>query len=1223
LFLLPPLNKLSLDVTGEEISTNKRKAPDEPESSGRADEPESSGRADELPKNEMKDIAEGAVELVTSLTDLMTEQTLQAVETQTKTLLAAQPMLFQVSPEDIIIRTNQLEKALNKALANNPVACPAGSSSVRLVQSLKAPFFAMVHHPFGEPWPKNGPFSDEDTELTKAREKLRKVVNSIGRPTSGSSSEAQSSDTVANENLQRFENNLARLLLFGDVQVVPFPKRTAFLKEHNGEMERDLVSQPYMDAIRMHMELLFSAVHSKVRLLRSMDQRIAKVLPIKKGVDEKPLITMIQHILDDLKASHIDESNSKLAKEYWKYLYMIFDTNVNLVDGEYQGNQEAELWRSTAPNDSDSKAFTDVLDAYANKDIERRSTDDEFDLKTAYIKFFMRVAMYGGWSWFANASINIFALNAILFRVCSSPTKSGQLVEERQSSFVHHITAQNDGELSTEQQVLDGQGRSSGNPTEEYLGSDAKEAETAPAGQATDFDNTGANTTNDFLVIQHAVLYAAVEPNPGAGHDRVARSQMGADGKNDREEQTDSGVNPSASDAVNTLELRYIALSQVNNEIQKGLQDTQNELQQALSMLESVDKEIVSKEQHVGELELKLTQARSDAEEKKEHLLVLVKASKRLQEKQTGQNAKLQEELEYAQREADDKNIEIERLQSEFENTKQELKENLETVQSRSSERVGALEKELAAMKIQLEKAQLAANTRSSSSSCESRDPSRAAVYRLQEQMDMLEYSLRAIKNQVQHSESNPNGLNIKAVVEQLKKMGNDSTEMKETANDIKNKEMLKQLESMSAVARLHKLYYKETTDVFGRVYGLYKKAKHLAFVLSFLVRLSEVNRNALNDIVGMGLFSVASHVMVEVVAQTLSGNASYELNQFLIENVDMRSFIMLYQNVIEYFYHGRIFPRGLVRMADRYSMGIIPNAADGITTILNLKDSWVAGLVGMGLDIFGLKKLVAIALAGAGAIYTLPALCKWSREIYKSLPTAPVIGRTAVKLSLLVLEGLQAFGTYYQGWGLYNFIWNPEYTVHLPNAKIVVEGLRLGYTSGKQFLQSLLEDPRITVSLIALAFAFVYANRKYKIMDKSKTFVKNKLAKRSKWFQDRPDTGEKTIENLTVTEQVAILRAIKNRSEYSNLGGRTDEGSSSDSGEAAEATLPGEADEEEYGEEDGEEAMEFAIVAGTRVENDVCGTFVLLAEPHKNPGVSVAACAALMLSTDLHGLGR
>lgn len=1170
LSFLPSLDKMSIRVTGEEISARKRKARKTPADFAN----ESDENADELSREEVQIIAEQAAPLIGSLIDQLDGQNVQKIEAQTRLLLTAQPSLFQVGLDKIRIRTTQLENAMNMARPNNRLACPPGSSATRLLQSFKAPFFAMAHHPFSEPWPTEGPFKESDGELAEARKKVRQAASLFGRPTSGPSSAAGTSsddDTVDDGNLKLLENKYARILLFGDVQVVPFPKRMPFLKMCNDEVKRETVSRAMMDAIQMHMKLMFYVVSAGMEANKSFvpgefaAALVAPALEVKKGLPNM----MIRHILDDLGSSVIDEHNSMLVKEYWKYLYMMFDTTVDLAQGQYKVDAEAERLRSTEPEHSDLDAFAAVSDAYRDKSPERLTPKDEFGVKAAYIKLFMRIAMFGKWSWFANASVNIFAFKAILFRVGSSQPDSGHTVEMRQRRFVEeqleNIREANNGQLPRAiQRALDGQGpeeepRSADDKAKTALAEKSMEGvEDEPTAGESQMDKSGTGSQEPRTgssMIADMVLSAVVEHTTSPDDGRVSRSQTTP--VDDGAPQTASAALPRASDAVNQGQIQYMALSKAHREIEKRLQDTQKELEEALSKLESAT------------------------------------------------------------------------------TTPQEPETRQEELQSDVSQRVATLERQLDAMNTQLKDAKSAAMTRSSSSSCESRNPSRASVVSLQQQADLIEASIRKMKMRASGASAlNPQGLDIKAAIRELKQIQEYNSIMEAIAADLKEEARMKQLEDMTSVQRFCKRFYKEgSTDVFGRLYGLYKNGKTVMAVLSFVVRLSLFNKDALLDIGLMGLFGYGSYVMVEVADQLLRGNKSSKhrgkLDQFLLENADMRSFIMLYQQVVFYFFHdGMVLPPNLTGLFQ--NPFTLPTLFDDSTW-----GGYFAGRImemlpfKIGEALETLKMYVIYGLITAGVFYNGPMLFKWSKFVHTSLPKSPFVGYSLTSMGVLIAEGIQLFNMLFEGRVLNRILWNNDMTSPDSKLRWLVTRLRIPLEYAKDLLQWILSDPRNTVATVATAYAIMFAI-KYAQKHGHTTNARNKLARMSKYVQDwrgEPEAGTKTLENLNFDDASVLSNNVLIRRR--RTGGDAAEGTgptgptglleiTDTSGQGSSSGAPPTGTSDAMSGDDLLDVDALAKIAGTRIINNMCGTFVLLAEPHKKGGVSIAACAALVLSTDL-----
>ncbi len=1268
---LPSIANLSLVVRGDDISAPKRKTCAQYKDPNEEECP--------LSEEEARSIAEEAIGMLSSLNDLMSGNTLVEVERQTRLLLDAQPMLFRIEPDSITIRTRAFERVVDKVRPRNPAACPKNASCVRLLQSLKAAYFAVAHQPFSQPLPTGGEFDQIKDEMERVRKKLKQAVNALGRSVfSASSGAGPSSDagpssegaSTEDGNLERFENNVARMLLFGDVQIVPFAERASLLEDWDSEMSAEVVDRAAMDVLKMHMEMMF--------YITSASLTVNKVLVPKQFLDvmnEGPLQPkanvaprMIRHILDDMQSLQIDANNSMLAKEYWRMLRMLFDTTVDFEDGVFVINEEAETMRRTQPTQDDINEFNRVKEAYRSKEPSTLTPKDEYDVKVAYIKLFMRIAMYQNsqWSWFANSSLNLFSFDALAFRTSIAQTASGRVVSRAQRKFVRdsidEMRQENPNSLpSVVQSAIDHQ-------EDTAVGADASEKVTAAEAMKEDSVVEGDDAAEDELpedansgmtlpaeatadeLISSVVLNNVTETAPQPDTGRVLRSEEATTEMDDDQALTsDASLMPLQSDATAASEARYAAVSKENKSLKEQLEKALKDMQNYASMLESASQEA---DKQIGDLQNKIDEAARKAEQTEQETATLKKRAdlatqiynkavnlkKNVDELLEKKNA-LSAELKKANDKQADAESELAAANAELKSKKDELELRLAQSEAAASKEQ-ELEVQLQGLRDQLKRTEQAAQRRSSSSSSENSGPGKAIVDRMIQRMAALEAELRRIEktrtaaSSGSSSKGGPSlsAFQLKQIVDAVKSMQEQGQAMKDMSAELRKAELEKTLGELGSVSRMVKRYHRNSTDVLGWIYGWYKNGKTLTMLLHFLMRsLSRAfNGSAIIDALRMGLFGVGSYILVEIAEHLLSGETSSAMDKWLSENVDIRTFVLLYQAVVQYTYQtkfrGSVLPLNLVNLLDSWTG--IPTAIQGFSDLWSLGSTSLDFLSAGGwLDTitFGgasRARNVAVALLIVGGAYVAgPTLIKVAGKLYRSWPVAPVFGRVIVRLSVYVAEGLEVFYGIYMWRQIYRFVSNPTHLMGSLFAQAVVKAFDLAKETAAQLVSWIEANPTTTVSVIALAFALRYAARKYELKDKCKRFVKRKLAERSKWLQEKRDeaAGVYRLENLTYEEAKIV---IFNRNQRRDEQGAADmDNESSEEDDVDDDTLPdAEGDTADTGRM---EIEAFAKITGTRVEDKVCGTFVLLAEPHKNPGVSVAACAALMLSTDLHGLGR
>lgn len=1285
---LPSMANLSLVVRGDDISAPKRKAPAQYTDPNEEEGP--------LSEEEARSIAEEAIGMLASLNDLMSGNTLVEVERQTRLLLDAQPMLFRIDPARIAERTRAFEKVVDKVRPPNPAACPKKSSCVRLLQSLKAAYFAVAHQPFSQPLPTGGEFDQIKDEMERVREKLKQAVNALGRSVfSASSGAGPSSDagpssegaSTEDGNLERFENNVARMLLFGDVQIVPFAERASLLDDWDRDMSVEVVNRAAMDVLKMHMEMMF--------YITSASLTVNKVLVPKQILDvmnEGPLQPkaniaprMIRHILDDMQSLEIDANNSMLAKEYWRMLRMLFDTTVDFEDGVFVVNEEAETMRSTQPTQDDINEFNRVKEAYRSKEPSTLTPKDAYDVKVAYIKLFMRIAMYQNsqWSWFANSSLNLFSFDALAFRTSIAQTASGRVVSRAQREFVRdsidEMRQENPNSLPpVVQRAIDQQ-------EDPAVGADESEKATAAEAMEEDSVVEGDDAAEDELpdaadsgttlpaeatageLISSVVLNSVAETAPQPDTGRVLRSEEATTEMGDDQALTsDASLMPLQSDAAAASEARYAAVSKENKSLKEQLEKALKDMQNYASMLESASQEAGEAEKQIGDLQNKIDEAARKAEQTEQETAAIKKRAslatqaynkavklKQKSDELLKEKEALSAELKEAQDKQADAESALDAANEELDSKKDELELRLAQSEAAASKEQ-ELEVQLQGLRDQLKRTEQAAQRRSSSSSSENSGPGKAIVDRMIQRMAALEAELKRIKktrttaSSGSSSKGGPSlsASQLKQIVDAVKSMQDQGQAMKDMSAELRKAELEKQLGELGSVSRMVKRYHRNSTDVLGWIYGWYKNGKTLTMLLHFLMRSSSraFNGSAIIDALRMGLFGVGSYILVEIAEYLLSGETSPAMDKWLSENVDIRTFVLLYQAVVQYTYltkyRGSVLPLNLVNLLDSWTG--IPTAIQGFSDLLSLGSTALDYLRAGGfldtITLGGASRMrnVAVALLIVGGAYKAgPTLIKLAGKLFRSWPVAPVFGRVIVRLSVYVAEGLQVFYGIFMWRQIIHYVSTPTHLLGSPFVQAVVKAFGLAKEAAAQLVSWIQANPKTTVSVIALAFALRYAARKYKLQDKTKKFVQRQLAKRSRWLQERRDeeAGVRRLEGLSYQEAMAII-VIRSQRLLEQGVADMDSGISpprpnrpelmppSEGDDAAEDPLP-EAEDDTADTGVMEDIDAFDKITGTRIDDKMCGAFVLLAEPHNNPGVSVAACAALMLSTDLHGLGR
>jgi hypothetical protein len=1290
---------LSLVVRGDEISAPKRKAP--------AQFNDAREENNQLSEDDARLLAEEAINMLGSLADLMSGTTLVELERQTRLLIDAQPMLFKIDPVQITVRTRVFEKVVDRIRPSNALACPPKTSCVRLLQSIKAAYFAIAHQPFSQPLPTGGEFDQIKDEMEGVREKLRQAVNAIGESVTsapaaaaaaGSSSDAgPSSENASTEdgNLERFENNVARMLLFGDVQIVPFAGRASLLKYWDKEMSSDEVGQIQMTTLKMHMEMMFYATNNTMNTNKVLVPTEFLNVMTEEPVERKDNIAprLIRHILDDMASTTIDANNSMLAKEYWKMLRMLFDTTVVFEDGVFLVNEEAERMRGTQPTQEDIDEFSRAKEAYRSKDPAALTPKDQYDVKVAYIKLFMRIAMFQNskWSWFANSAINLFSLDAIGFRLSIAQTESGRSVSRAQRAFVdasiQEMRRENPERLPLVvdraiQQVQTGAVEDS----EQVLSAEAMKEDAGEGNDAGDPGMTAQSGTTGGELISAIMLRSVLNSPPPAATGPVLRRDETTPEINDEQSMTsDLSIMPRQSPAASESEARYAAISKENNILKDRLDEALKNMDKYSSRLESVSEGASAAENRIGDLQEKLDAAVREAEEK-ERATAKIKERADLANKMYDKAVKLQKNVEGLLKEKEDLLAELEKAQEEQDGTEQalnaanyelgaqksEMESRLAEAGEEAASKVREMETQLKGLRDQLQKTQQAAQRRSSSSSSENSNPGKPILDGMQKRMEAIEAELKKMNKMRQAAASAStskrgaplSALQLKQTLNAVKGMTEKGQAMKDMSAQLRRAELERQLGNLGSASRMVKRYHRQSDDVLGWVYGLYKNGKTLTLILDFLVRSSSrpYNGSTLVDLTKLGLFGVGSYILVEVSEYLLSGDASSPINQWMSENVDIRTFALLYQAVVQYTYlrgyRGRVLPIPLVNLLDSWTG--IPSALQGVSDLLQgVSDLWSLGSAPLRvLDTLTFNSLsrarnaaVALLIVG-GAFYAGPTLLKLSKQLYRIIPAAPVLGRVIVKLSPVVVEGLQIFYGIFMWRQIYAYVTTPAMLMGSPFIQAVVKAFGLAKEAAVQLANAISENPVTTVSMIALAFALRYAATKYNLKDKSKKFVQRQLAKRSKWLQEKRDeeAGVRRLEGMTYQEAMSIIVARYQRLVEEGVDDmdsgispvrpklmppRRGEDAAPDPLPNDETVMPPRRGEDaapdplpndETGDTNGMEVEEvdaFAKIAGTRVQDKMYGTFVLLAEPHKNPDVSVAACAALMLSTDLHGLGR
>lgn len=1292
--VIPSLNNLSLTVRSYDISTKRKSTADF------ANE-EEDGTPEALTEGEVNDLMQDAMKLIGGLTNIMGGRTLQEVESQTRLLLMAQPMLFRRDLTDVASRTTQLEGVINdKVRDSNLEWCPKGSSCVRLLQSLKAMFFSLAHAPLNTSMEAATLKLDEGSrqELKKARQTLITAVNLMGRSRIGVAADATgaagSSSTEeaspGDSNLDRFENNLSRLLVFGNVQLVPFPDRVNFLDEWNQDMAAPKVNRPAVEAIAQHMQLLFYATEKAFLVNRAntdsfLDLFKAEALERKKLPSGKQLPNrLFRHIVDDMHSSYIDENVSALAKQYWQMLLLMFDTTVDFENGQYRVNEEGERMRTTEPTKEEVKEYEDARTKYQQTNAERRKKEDEYKVKAAYIKLIMRLAMYQKWSWFANSACSIFSLQALAYNRSIAQTRSGAAVEVAQRVFTDKVTQEsadrNNGQVVPEIQreldrldarSADGAGAASSNAegaraNGEDPGTTPAESELplAPGEERSGTEETSRTGERAFV---EATL-SAVADLPEHETGRVLRStETTADDQ--RTTTPTSTLGAVASPASEQIDQQAILIAQTNREMKNTVASLQEELDKSMRQVSDIRTQLSDRQKAVDELRVDLVAANSDKQQGELQIAQLQKERNKLFRAAQSQLGKREEELaekeaverrlRQAIEERAEKEAEVEKLQADLAEQDGEMEDLLRQAKADADETVAKLQADVESLKASAEKAVNTTSMQTSASSSETSDPARPFAEKTRQSHREFQSAWNQTNTPVGKDKSFASPYTkINLLLETLLKRADGMQNMKQAAADaaesvqnMKNEKILQNLMSMSAVSKLVKRIHKDgSTDVFARIYGIYKDARAAGLVMLMLGRIAKQPTRLPGDVGTLALFGISSYVLVEVVDQILAGGSSGPFNQWLFDNVDMRSFLMLYRGVISWSNGGRLIPRAFpgFTLTLPWTNVTVAGLARGYGQLWyagSWVGSWVVPPATWLLDWLGLTEAAAAAFIAAGLFLSLPQVVRMSKDIYTCIPTAPVLGRIVVKLSVVVAEGIQIFWQINTNNWLLNQLPSTATVLDYKAVQAILKVLNLTTEAAQMLVDTIKQNPKVTVSLIALAFALRYANTRYKLAERGKAAIDGQLAKRSRYLKSvlrRETGGVLTVEDLTLGEFFVLLKSMTLRRQSAGLSyhdtGFTgaspppgEAGASSEGGsggdEAADDALPPGPATSDSGSDTNDLPIEhvdaFAGISGTVVHSDLFGKFVVHDKPHNEPWPSVSACAALMLHTDLHGLDR
>tara|TARA_B110001452_G_scaffold242619_1_gene225523 strand:- start:5246 stop:9142 length:3897 start_codon:yes stop_codon:yes gene_type:complete len=433
--VLPFLGSLSL-VDSADISAPKRK--------NKVPLPEESPDAPELTQSEREDLERTAVSYMMASSQVLVGSSLQEAETLSQRIPVS---LFAYNRERLQTRRDIFASVLNSRFWKKKVwgkpgdAVPVVESSViRLLQSIKGYDYAAAHHPLDQELPPS--FSPSDANLVQSHRRILKAAVAM---TKGSIPEGVSAeDSVTQADLESFETQLGGVVLFGDVQTAPVHERDNIIAYLDGKIDQSpVVDVVTVSIMRSHFELMYSmtlkilqVADDNTEFKAAMDAMEVDAFEAIPGVAGR----LYNHVVADLSAPRSSEATSRMVRAYWELLrQIVFSLPAVGSPTELEIDEDGEAMRKNAPSPEEIGQFRDMYDAL--KRSSTRTDEEKTELKVAFMKMVVRVAAYKGWSWFAQSSLNLYTLHALMVREARWQTESARLTQQQASASATAILA--------------------------------------------------------------------------------------------------------------------------------------------------------------------------------------------------------------------------------------------------------------------------------------------------------------------------------------------------------------------------------------------------------------------------------------------------------------------------------------------------------------------------------------------------------------------------------------------------------------------------------------------------------------------------------------------------------------------------------------------------------------------------------------------------------------
>lgn len=1279
---LPFLGNLSL-VDSADISAPKRK--------NKVPLPEESPDAPELTQEEREDLERTAVSYMMAASQVLVGSSLQEAETLSQRIPVS---LFAYNRERLQTRRDIFASVLNSRFWKKKVWGKPGaavpiveSSIIRLLQSIKGYDYAAAHHPLDQELPPS--FSPSDTNLVQSHRRTLKAAVAM---TKGSIPEGVSAeDSVTQADLESFETQLGGVVLFGDVQTAPVHERDNIIAYLDGKIDQSpVVDVVTVSIMRSHFELMYSMT---LKILQVADDNTEfKVAMDAMEVDAFEAIPgvagkLYNHVVADLSAPRSSEVTARMVRAYWELLrQIVFSLPEVGSPTELEIDEDGEAMRNNAPSPEEIGEFRDMYDAL--KRSSTRTEEEKTELKVAFMQMVVRIAAYKGWSWFAQSSLNLYTLHALMVREARWQTESARLTQKQASASATAILSkktpeQRDvafkeaadkagvppsglGEMLEQTGLADASTSGDAADDEEELPADAPlpqamDSETAPAATPSETLQTAivvAASSNGFLQEAEQPREAMVTRSTVPTDDGVETTVV-----DQLEPTAPSGAEACSQNAINAVRIQ-LAINASSNEAMAELQAardraTESDAKQAeaLDKVTQLQDQLAQAQEAKKQLDEKIAQIRAAAKKVADG----AKKDKELRKEAEQRTMAKINELGAEKEKANQAEIDLRKKINDLEEEAETLKETGSEADKDTSQTISQLLQKVTEGLESLKNT--AANVAPSSVANAQYEKDKKQI----EEAGAKIKDLKARLAQLHKTSGDEHKQLLDQIEEVIKQVSGAVDDQKEGWLEGAWQWMKAQGDAIDQVFQDPKLADK----AFGHANALFSNSKTLFLALALLrSRMATIN-DAFPDVNKPWLRAEPMGGIFEIDS-TDALAALFSIGSFLLvraqnaekppeeKKAPWNRYVFLYQGAVQLWgqmtgnsvYGYRSFLPSTVR---NYILRLMGGSATIKATQMSTWD---------------------VVLEGGLNLATITAFKYGAPLMLKSLGMNALLGKKAeyvtegIETGFLVLEKAYMIQSIAKSWStIKQFAGMPlRIYQHIrvgPIQVIIDRGAQTAtmFLNGLRFIVNIpynmlvaignlvSSHPGLAIACVLFGFSLAYAQIKYKVLNKAAAKGKATYAevvKRARTLKPASENGSRFTGLLRRGAADTAGPSSDGRGETMQVDDSrsgdadTDESMGEGKDEADEmpapAPVPRGPDDDvdemtgivvDEDEDDGAgtgifqaSISEMAKLQGMKINDPICGNFVVVSKPSKQRP-SVSACLALMLNTDMHGMGR